>query len=118
MTTVEFDAKGKVLGRLATQVAIALRGKNTASYRPDRMPDIEVVVHNADKVVVTGRKEKQKKYYHFSGYPGGLKTEALDHLRARRPDQVLYQAVSRMLPKNRLRAQFLKKLKLEISNKV
>lgn len=117
MPTVEFDANGKVLGRLATQIALALRGKNTPAYRPDRLPDIYVVVHNADRIAVTGRKEVQKMYYRFSGYPGGLKTESLRHLRARRPDRVLYQAVSRMLPKNRLRAQMLKKLTLEVAKK-
>lgn len=115
MKTIEFDAKGKVLGRLATQIADALRGKNTPQFRPDRMPDVTVVVKNADLVVVTGNKEETKTYYRFSGYPGGLKREQLKHVRIRQPKRILTQAVSRMLPKNRLRDRFMKRLTIELS---
>jgi len=117
MKTIEFDAKGKVLGRLATEIANALRGKNTAQFRQDRMPEVQVVVKNADQVVVTGNKEETKMYYRFSGYPGGLKKETFIHLRARQPQRILSQAVSRMLPKNRLRDRFMKRLTLEVSTK-
>jgi large subunit ribosomal protein L13 len=81
------------------------------------MPEVMVVVKNADLIAVTGNKESQKTYYNFSGYPGGLKRESLRHLRGRNPEKILYQAVSRMLPKNRLRPRFLKRLKLELSSK-
>ncbi len=110
MKTIEFSAKGQVLGRFATKIANTLRGKNTASFRPDRMPDVQVVVTDAEQIVVTGDKETQKTYYRFSGYPGGLKRESLAHVRARKPERILYFAVKRMLPKNRLQARFLKRL--------
>ena len=112
MKTVEFSAKGKVLGRLASQVATALRGKDQPGYRPDRLPDITVVVNDVDAVVVTGNKETDKKYYRFSGYPGGLKTETLAHRRMRRPEMIIHEAVRRMLPKNRLRARIIKNMVL------
>jgi large subunit ribosomal protein L13 len=115
MRTVEFDANGKILGRLATQIANALRGKDQPSFRPDRMPDVEVIVKNADKVKVSGEKLTQKFHYHFSGYPGGLRKTALGKVLADHPERVLQQAVKRMLPKNRLQARFMKRLKLEMS---
>lgn len=111
--TVEFDASGQIFGRLATRVALALRGKDQASYRPDRLADVRVKVINIRQVKFSGRKGEQKKYYNFSGYPGGLKTETLDQLFARRPDRVLALAVRGMLPNNRLRAQMLKHLAVE-----
>ena len=115
MRTVEFDAKDKILGRLATQIANALRGKDQPSFRPDRLPDIEVIVKNADKVKVSGSKLTQKFHYHFSGYPGGLRKTALGKVLHDHPERVLQQAVKRMLPKNRLQARFMKRLKLEMS---
>ncbi len=111
--TVEIDAAGQVLGRLATRIALALRGKDRVSYRPDRLADVRVKVLNVKQLKFTGRKGEQKKYYHFSGYPGGLKTERLDDLFARRPDRVLQLAVRGMLPNNRLRAQMLKHLDIQ-----
>jgi large subunit ribosomal protein L13 len=117
MTTVEFDAKGKVLGRLACEIANAIRGKNQPSFRADRLPDIKVVVKNVDLIAVTGNKEKQKLYYHFSGYPGGLKKESLEHLRDRQPTKILTQAISRMLPKNRLRPLLMRRIELLVSTK-
>ena len=117
MKTIEFDARGKILGRLAGQIANALRGKDMASFRPDRLPEIQVIVEHANEVVVTGKKETQKTYYRFSGYPGGLRRESLAHLRARKPEQLLLLAVSRMLPKNRLRPRFMKRLDLRITPK-
>lgn len=115
MTTVEFDAKGKVLGRLASQIASTLRGKNTVTYRPDRLADVKVIVHNAHQVAVTGTKEDTKIYYHFSGYPGGLKKRRLAEVRAAHPERLLQLAVKRMLPSNKLRAKLLKHLVLEVS---
>lgn len=117
MKIIEIDARGKILGRLATNIATVLRGKDQPTWRPDRMSEIQVIVKNADQYAVTGKKNEQKNYYHFSGYPGGLKTTSLKRMRVIKPEMVLYQAVSRMLPKNRLRAKFLKNLKLEIAAK-
>ncbi len=114
MTTVEYDATGKVLGRLASDIAITLRGKKTTAYRPDREADVTVVVHNAHKIVVTGNKEKTKMYYNFSGYPGGLKRKTLREVRAAHPERLLMLAVKRMLPANKLRAKVLKRLILEV----
>jgi large subunit ribosomal protein L13 len=113
MTTVEFDAKGKVLGRLATQIAMTLRGKNTPQFRPDRLADVTVVVHNAHLVAVTGTKETTKMYYRFSGYPGGLRSDRLADVRKTHPERLLFLAVKRMLPDNKLRARMLKHLILE-----
>lgn len=115
MHVVEFDAKGKILGRLSTQIANALRGKDKPSYRPDRLPDIQVIVKNADLIKVTGNKLTQKFHYHFSGYPGGLRKTALGKVLELHPERVLQQSVKRMLPKNRLQARFMKNLKLEMS---
>ena len=116
MTTVEFDAHNKVLGRLATDIALTLRGKKKASFRPDRDPEVTVIVRNAHQVVVTGTKEKTKIYYHFSGYPGGLSRRKLEEVRAKHPDRLIYQAVKRMLPDNKLRAKMLKRLILDVTN--
>lgn len=117
MKQVTIDAKGKVLGRLATEIANVLRGKNSPSFRPDRLPDVEVTVTNANQYRVTGRKSVQKMYYHFSGYPGGLNATAMRDVAAAKPDQILTLAVKRMLPKNKLQAQFMKRLHLTMSDK-
>ena len=113
MTVIEINAANKVLGRLATNIALLLRGKNTVGYRPDRLPDIKIIVHHADQVVLTGRKESQKNYYHFSGYPGGLSKRTASYVRRIHPDRLLRQAVKRMLPNNKLRSKLLNKLILE-----
>ncbi len=117
MTTVEINAEGKILGRVASEIASTLRGKTTPAYRRDRMPDILVVVKNADKFRVSGNKLTEKMYYRFSGYPGGLKKTTLDKLLVKKPDQALFLAVKRMLPSNHLRARLLKRLTLETSPK-
>ncbi len=109
MATIHFDAKGQLLGRLSTQIAMTLRGKTTPAYRPDREADVSVVVANVDKMRVTGKKLKQKLYYHFSGYPGGLKTKRMEEVE---PKERLRLAVKRMLPANKLRPRLLKKLTL------
>ena len=106
------DADGKNLGRLASEIANVLRGKNKPQYTPHTDTGDFVVVVNADKIAVTGNKLTQKIYYRHSGYPGGLKAESLGHLLQRRPAEVLRKAVKGMLPKNRLAAQQLVKLKI------
>lgn len=104
------DAKGKVLGRLATQVATLIMGKNKQSYVPYLDTGDHVVVTNAKEVVVTGQKEKNKVYFRHSGYPGGDKRETLEKLRLRKPEQVITHAVTGMVPKTRLGREMLKKL--------
>lgn len=106
------DADGKNLGRLASEIADVLRGKNKPQYTPHVDTGDFVVVVNAGKIAVTGNKLDGKMYYRHSGYPGGLKVETLGHLLERRPTEVLRRAVKGMLPKNRLAAQQLNKLKI------
>ena len=98
-----FDAKGKTLGRLASEIAPLLIGKNKVKYAPNLDMGDHVVVVNAEKVAVTGRKDKKKIYYRHSQYPGHLKEETLGELRERAPEKIIQRAVKRMLPSNRLR---------------
>lgn len=103
------DAEGETLGRLATRIADTLRGKNKPGYTPHVDTGDFVVVVNAEKVGVTGKKREQKLYYRHSGYPGGLRSRTLAEELDRRPTEVLRKAVRGMLPRNRLgRAQLLK----------
>jgi len=106
------DAAGKVLGRLASQIAQRLRGKHKPEFAPHMDAGDFVVVVNADKLAVTGRKLDQKMYYRHSGWIGGLKETVMRDMMAGKPDQVLIKAVKGMLPKNRLGRQMLKKLKV------
>ena len=106
------DAEGKTLGRLATQIADALRGKTKPQYTPHVDTGDFVVVINAEKIAVTGKKLDDKIYYRHSGYPGGLKHRTLREQLERRPTEVLRVAVKGMLPKNRLAARQLTKLKV------
>ena len=106
------DAKGKILGRLAAQIATILRGKHKPSFSPHQEMGDYVVVINADQIVVTGRKETDKLYYRHSGYPGGLKSITLRDQLARYPERVLQAAVKGMLPKNKLGRRMMKKLKV------
>ena len=106
------DAQGQTLGRLATQVASILKGKNKPSYTPHMDCGDYVVVVNADKVHVTGQKMTQKKYYRHSGYPGGLKEVTLRDQLDKFPNRVIEAAVRGMLPHNRLGRQMFKKLKV------
>jgi large subunit ribosomal protein L13 len=108
----KIDATGKVLGRLATEIAVLLRGKNTASWLPYITPQNQVIVFNVEKIKFTGKKLKQKMYYRHSGYPGGLKEESLEKLFARDSREVLKLAVYGMLPKNRTRDKIIKNLKI------
>lgn len=104
------DAKNEVLGRLATDAATILMGKKKPQYVPYLDMGDNVVVINAAKVKVTGRKEAEKKYVRHSGYPGGLKTETLAQLRERRPADIITHAVKGMLPKSKLGKGMIKKL--------
>ena len=106
------DAENVVLGRLASQVAARLRGKHNPLYTPHVDCGDFVVVINADKVKLTGRKEEQKMYYHHSGYMGGLKSINAEKLRQKRPEDLVRSAVKGMLPKNRLGRKLYKKLKV------
>src|SRR3989344_773116 len=104
------DASGKVLGRLATRIATLLMGKSKVDWQPHLDKGDYVIVINAKDVAVTGRKEEDKMYYRYSGYPGGLREETLKSLRARKPEDIIYHAVGGMLPKTRLGRQIAKKL--------
>jgi large subunit ribosomal protein L13 len=104
------DAKDKVLGRLATRIAIVLMGKKKVSWVPYLDVGDNVVVINSGKVVVTGRKGENKKYFTYSGYPGGLKEKSLKHLSEENPSKVIYHAVAGMLPKTKLGKSMIKKL--------
>ena len=106
------DATGKTLGRLATQIADALRGKRKPEYTPHCDVGDFVIVVNADKVSVTGNKRAAKRYYRHSGYPGGLRSRTLNDTLERRPEEVIRKAVKGMLPRNRLGRQQLTKLKV------
>jgi large subunit ribosomal protein L13 len=106
------DADGAVLGRLASQIAAALRGKNTPLYTPHADLGDSVVVINAEKIVLTGRKMEKKHYYRHSGYIGGLKTITAKKLIEKRPEDVIRFAVKGMLPKNSLGRKLFKKLKV------
>ncbi len=109
------DATGKTLGRLASEIAKILRGKHKPIYTPHVDCGDFVIVVNADKVRVTGRKLDQKIYYRHSGYPGGLKSISLRDQLARHPERVIQLAVRGMLPKNRLGRRMIKKLKVYAS---
>jgi large subunit ribosomal protein L13 len=111
------DAAGKTLGRLASLVATYLRGKQKPLYTPHIDTGDYVIVINAEKVRVSGRKEKQKIYYHHSGYPHGLKSENFESLRKRKPEKVIELAVKGMLPHNRLGRAMFKKLKVYAGEK-
>ncbi|MDQ3571663.1 MAG: 50S ribosomal protein L13 [Actinomycetota bacterium] len=103
------DAEGKTLGRLATQLADVLRGKRKPQYTPHCDTGDFVVVINAEKIAVTGRKLEQKTYFRHSGYPGGIRSRTLAEMLDRRPEEVIRKAVKGMLPRNKLaRAQLLK----------
>jgi large subunit ribosomal protein L13 len=106
------DAEGKHLGRLATEIVRVLRGKNKPQYTPHVDVGDFVVVVNADRVAVTGRKAEQKVYRRHSGYPGGMKETSYEQMLAREPTEVLRKAVYGMMPKTRLARKQFKKLKI------
>ena len=106
------DAQGKVLGRLASRIAMMLRGKNKPEFTPHADTGDFVVVVNIDQVKLTGKKLDQKIYYRHSGYTGGLKETSARQMMKKKPEEVLRHAVRGMLPKNSLGRQQLKKLKI------
>jgi large subunit ribosomal protein L13 len=106
------DAEGKTLGRLATQIADALRGKRKPTYTPHVDVGDFVIVVNAEKIVVTGKKLEDKRYWRHSGYPGGIRFQTLGSLLEKRPEEAIRRAVKGMLPRNRLARQQLRKLKV------
>ncbi len=106
------DAKDKVLGRLATQIAIRLRGKHKPEFTPHLDTGDFIIVINADKVRLTGKKLTDKFYYRHSGYMGGHKVRSAAQMLAEKPEEVIRLAVKRMLPRNRLSRKLLKKLKV------
>jgi large subunit ribosomal protein L13 len=106
------DAKGKILGRLASKIAQRLKGKHKPEYTTHIDTGDCIVVINAGSIQVTGRKAKDKLYHHHSGYPGGLKEESFESLVARRPEHLIELAVKGMLPKNPLGRAMLRKLKI------
>ncbi|MDR0487717.1 MAG: 50S ribosomal protein L13 [Treponema sp.] len=106
------DAEGKVLGRVAARVAAIVRGKNKAVFVPHQEIGDFVVVINADKIVVTGRKAQQKMYYRHSGYPGGLKARNYEEVAARHPTMPLENAIKGMLPKGPLGRKLAKNAKI------
>jgi large subunit ribosomal protein L13 len=106
------DAEGKTLGRLATQIADALRGKRKPEYTPHCDTGDFVVVVNASKIVVTGNKRADKLYFRHSGYPGSIRSRSLGEMLERQPEEVIRKAVKGMLPRNRLARQQLRKLRV------
>jgi len=106
------DAKGKTLGRLASRIAILLRGKHKPTFTPHLDTGDFVVVINAEKVVLTGKKWKEKLYIHHSGYPGGLKSISAEKMWEKHPERLITMAVQGMLPKNKLGRKLIKKLKV------
>ncbi len=106
------NAEGKVLGRLSTELVNILRGKNKPSYTPHVDTGDFVVVVNAEKVTLTGKKMKDKVYYHHTGYPGGIKEASAEKLLAKKPTEMIRMAVKGMLPKTSLGRQMLRKLKI------
>ncbi len=106
------DATDKVLGRLASQAATILRGKNKPMYTPSMDTGDFVIIINADKVKLTGKKGDQKTYQHYTGYTGGLKIESFKSMQSRKPEYIVEHAVRGMIPHNKLGRAVLKKLKV------
>ncbi len=106
------NAEGKILGRLASEIAQILRGKKKPIYSPDMINGDNVIVINAEKVKLTGNKLEGKKYYRHSGYPGGLKERSAKDILEKRPEELIRLAVKGMLPKNKLQARMLNHLKI------
>ena len=111
--THTIDVSGKVLGRIAVQIAVLLRGKHKPDFVPYRDMGDFVIVKNVAKLKITGKKMEQKKYFHHSGYLGGVKEIPFKKIFKTNPAEILRKAVFGMLPKNKLRAEQIKKLKFE-----
>ena len=110
------DASGKVLGRFSSEIAHRLRGKHKATYTPHCDTGDFIIIVNAEKIVLTGKKLIEKKYYSYSGYPGGLRETAAGKMLAEKPENLIRIAVQGMLPKTNLGRKMLKKLKIYAGN--
>ncbi len=108
------DATNEILGRLATKIALILQGKTDVDYAPHKEGVITVVVINSEKLKTTGKKFQQKKYYHHTGWPGGIKEKTMKELFEKDPSEILKKAVWGMIPKNKLRARRMKRLKIYV----
>jgi large subunit ribosomal protein L13 len=106
------DAKDRILGRMATEIAVKLRGKDKPEFAPHMDMGDFVIVVNADKIKVTGNKLLQKKYHRYTGYPGGIREISLEKLMKKNPEEVIRRSVRGMLPKNKIGRDLLKKLKV------
>ena len=111
--THKINAEKKILGRLASSITVLLRGKNKPGYSPNKDMGDFVVVENVSKIEMTGNKIHQKKYYRHTGYLGGLKQESYQKQEEKKPGEALKKAVYGMLPKNKLRSQMIKRLKIK-----
>jgi len=110
--TYLIDAKGKTLGRLATRAASLLIGKGKTVFTGDKLSGDQVVVVNAEKIYVTGKKKKDKTYKHYTGYPGGLRLYNFEKMIEEKPEEIIIRAISRMLPKNKLGSEMLRRLRV------
>ncbi len=113
MDIITLDATNQSLGRLASKIALILRGKTDPKYEANLLPTTKVKVTNLMKLKITGNKLEDKTYYHYSGYPGGMKARTLGNMMDKKPEEVLRLAVYRMLQQNRLRAKIIKNLIIE-----
>ena len=107
------DAAGQTVGRLASSIALILQGKNKAVYAPNRDCGDTVIIKNIRQAVFSGKKIEQKKYFHYSGYPGGMRQDLLQDLWSKNPASVFVRVVKQMLPDNTLRKKWLRRLKFE-----
>jgi large subunit ribosomal protein L13 len=107
------DAKGQILGRLASQVASILQGKTHPSYEPNKSGQTAVIIKNASKIKVSGRKYNNKIYYNHTGYMGHLKTKTYSQIFEKSPERIIEMAIRNMLPKNRLQKDRMKRLIIE-----
>lgn len=117
MKTVKIDASDKILGRLAVEIALILRGKDEPNYAPNKQSGNIVIVENTDKIIMTGAKLSQKEYFSHSGYPKGARTKPVGEVFAEDPDEVLRRAVLGMLPHNKLSSKFIRNLKFQDKQK-
>ena len=115
--THTIDARGRVLGRLATEIAVLLRGKNKVGFTFHQDHGDKVIVNNAEKIILTGKKEQQKVYYRHSSYPGGLTEISYERMKKEHPERIIELAVKNMLPNNRLRRSWMKRLIIKVSGK-
>lgn len=109
-TIYRVNAKGKAIGRVASEIAIIVQGKLLPTYSPEKIPNVVIVVNHAKEMIVTGKKMKNKKYFHYTGYPGGIKMKKFEEFFKVSPEKLLLKVTTHMLPKNKLRTKMLKKI--------